>query len=71
MSIIDLKAGDKIKYTNPEAGYKMDSDLGKEYLTLNTEYTINTIEINSCQTSITLKEIDKVIEFNSVLFSIA
>jgi len=68
MGILDLEPGSKLVYKNENAGYDSDIEKGKKYLKLNETYTINSMEIDSSHTEVTLVEIGKEIEFNSVLF---
>jgi len=70
MSILDLKSGDKVIYANDTAGYDMDIETGKKHLVLNQEYTINSMEIDSFHTDITLTEVGPSVNFNSVLFDV-
>ena len=68
MDIHKIKVGDKIIYSNPNAGYDYDRDLAKKWLKLNEVYTIANIVVGDWRTDIYLEEKEG-IKFNSVSFS--
>lgn len=64
---VHAKNGDKVKFTNPKAGYDSDIEKTKKYLKLGEVYTIEKTEVDSWFTHVWLKEIPEVY-FNSVHF---
>ncbi len=60
--------GDKIVYSNINAGYENDQDDAAEYLIANAEYTISSVLVEKWSTRVYLDEVPGV-DFNSVMFS--
>jgi len=66
---IDAKKGEKVIFTNPDAGYKNDQETAAKHLIVNKEYTVIRTDIDNWHTDVILEEIGEGVMFNSVMFS--
>ena len=64
---IYAETGDKVVFSNPNAGYNGDQEMCKKYLEVGKVYTVEFTEVYSCSTDVCLEEVPG-ISFNSVMF---
>lgn len=69
IDINKAKAGDRVRFANPQAGYDNDQKRAKTAgLVVGEVYTLTKVEIHDWHTDVWLKEVEAV-PFNSVQFS--
>ena len=67
IDIHEIKVGDKVVFSHPDAGWPHDRVRAKKYLTEGQKYTVREVEIHDWHTNIHLEEFPETF-FNSVHF---
>lgn len=65
---IYTKPGEKVRFTNPEAGYQGDIETVKKHLQVGETYTVMDVEVEDWDSRVTFVETGSDVSFNTVHF---